>query len=138
MNGTPISSTLKRMLLRITSVLMLLAALRMLMWCLSLINTAVLDDTFAYVGVGCFAAGISYVQRGLERKTEFQTTMKGGIVMAKKKKSKSILLPILIIIYTVLVYATYTSISTLVLGLWGDTVMGTVDSYGNLLIVERK
>jgi hypothetical protein len=50
--------------------------------------------------------------------------------MAKKKKSNNTPLPILIIIYAVLLYVTYTSISTLVLAIWGDSVMGTVDSYG--------
>lgn len=49
------------MLLRISSVLMLLAALPMLLWCLSLINNAALDNTFTYAGVGCFAAGIAYI-----------------------------------------------------------------------------
>jgi hypothetical protein len=49
--------------------------------------------------------------------------------MAKKKTSKSIPLPILILICTVLLFAAYNSLSTLALGLWGDTVMGTIDSY---------
>lgn len=49
--------------------------------------------------------------------------------MAKKKASKNIPLPILILICAVLVYAIYTSISTLALAIWGDSVMGTVDSY---------
>ena len=53
--------------------------------------------------------------------------------MAKKNKSNNIPLPILIIICAVLLYATYTSISTLVLAIWGESVMGTVDSYGSRL-----
>jgi hypothetical protein len=53
--------------------------------------------------------------------------------MAKKKADKNIPLPILIIIYAVLLFATYNSLSTLALGLWGDTVMGTVDSYDSRL-----
>ena len=53
--------------------------------------------------------------------------------MAKKKENKNIPLPILIIICAVLLFATYNSLSTLALGLWGDTVMGTVDSYDSRL-----
>ncbi|NLK40081.1 MAG: hypothetical protein GX303_07595 [Clostridiales bacterium] len=53
--------------------------------------------------------------------------------MPKKKKRNNTPLPILIIIYAVLLYATYTSLSTLALGLWGDTVMGTIDSYDSRL-----
>jgi hypothetical protein len=49
--------------------------------------------------------------------------------MAKKKASKNIPIPILIIICAVLLYAIYTSVSTLALAIWGDSVMGTVDSY---------
>ena len=49
--------------------------------------------------------------------------------MAKKKTSKSISLPILILIYAVLLFAMYLSLSTLALAIWGDSVMGTVDSY---------
>ncbi len=49
--------------------------------------------------------------------------------MAKKKTSKKIPLPILILICAVLLYAIYTSVSTLALAIWGDSVMGTVDSY---------
>lgn len=45
--------------LRVTSVLMLLAALPMLLWCLNLIDNAALDYTYA--GAGCFAAGIVYI-----------------------------------------------------------------------------
>ena len=48
--------------------------------------------------------------------------------MAKKKTNK-IPLPILILICAVLLYAIYTSVSTLALAIWGDSVMGTVDSY---------
>ena len=54
MNSKP-----KRVLLRISSVLMLLAALPMLLWCLNLIDNAALDYTYA--GAGCFAAGIAYI-----------------------------------------------------------------------------
>ena len=54
--------------------------------------------------------------------------------MAKKVKNNRIPLPILIIVCTVLLYAIYTSISTLVLVIWGDSVIGTVDSYGSQLI----
>lgn len=54
MNSKP-----KRILLRISSVLMLLAALPMLLWCLNLIDNAALDYTYA--GAGCFAAGIVYI-----------------------------------------------------------------------------
>ncbi|MGI6362524.1 MAG: zinc ribbon domain-containing protein, partial [Bacillota bacterium] len=53
--------------------------------------------------------------------------------MAKKKTEKNIPLPILIIICAVLLFATYNSLSILALGLWGESVMGTVDSYGNRL-----
>ncbi len=54
--------------------------------------------------------------------------------MAKKNKtSKSFPLPILIIVCAVLLYAIYTSISTLVLAIWGNSVMGTVDSYSSRL-----
>ncbi len=49
--------------------------------------------------------------------------------MTKKKTSKSIPLPILILIYAVLLFAMYLSLSTLALAIWGDSVMGTVDSY---------
>ncbi len=49
--------------------------------------------------------------------------------MAKKKTRKNIPLPILILIYAVLLFAMYLSLSTLALAIWGDSVMGTVDSY---------
>ena len=49
----------KRILLRISSILMLLVALPMLLWCLQLIDNAALD--YAYAGAGCFAAGIVYI-----------------------------------------------------------------------------
>jgi hypothetical protein len=52
-------SKLKRTVLRISSVLMLLAALPMMLWCWNLIDTAALDYTYA--GVGCFVAGITYI-----------------------------------------------------------------------------
>ncbi|AGA68389.1 hypothetical protein Desdi_0866 [Desulfitobacterium dichloroeliminans LMG P-21439] len=49
--------------------------------------------------------------------------------MVKKKKSKKIPLPILLLICAVLLFAMYLSLSTLSLAIWGDSVMGTVDSY---------
>ncbi|HFU3969162.1 TPA: hypothetical protein ACGO20_000655 [Streptococcus suis] len=49
----------KRVILRVSSLLMLLAALPMLLWCLNLIDNAALDYTYA--GAGCFAAGIAYI-----------------------------------------------------------------------------
>jgi hypothetical protein len=49
--------------------------------------------------------------------------------MAKTKTSKNIPLPILIIICAVLLFAMYLSLSTLALAIWGDSIMGTVDSY---------
>ena len=49
--------------------------------------------------------------------------------MAKKKTSKSIPLPILILIWAALLFAMYLSLSTLALAVWGDSVVGTVDSY---------
>ena len=48
--------------------------------------------------------------------------------MTRKKKNK-IPLPILILICAVLLFAMYLSLSTLALAIWGDSVMGTVDSY---------
>ncbi len=53
--------------------------------------------------------------------------------MAKKKNRKNIPLPILILIYAVLLFAMYLSLSTLALAIWGDSVMGTVDSYDSRL-----
>lgn len=55
----PMNSKPKRILLRISSALMLLTALPLLLWCLNLIGNAALD--YAYAGVGCFAAGIAYI-----------------------------------------------------------------------------
>jgi hypothetical protein len=49
--------------------------------------------------------------------------------MAKKKPSKNIPLPILILIWAALLFAMYLSLSTLALAVWGDSVVGTVDSY---------
>jgi ribosomal protein L40E len=48
--------------------------------------------------------------------------------MAKKMKN-NIPLPILILICAVLLFAMYVSLSTLALEIWGDSAMGTVDSY---------
>ena len=53
--------------------------------------------------------------------------------MAKKKTSKNIPLPIFILICAVLMFAMYLSLSTLALAIWGDSVMGTVDSYQSRL-----
>ena len=49
--------------------------------------------------------------------------------MVKKKTNKNIPLPILILICAVLLFAMYLSLSTMALAIWGDSVMGTVDSY---------
>lgn len=46
-----------------------------------------------------------------------------------RKKSNRIPLPILVLIYACLLYAMYVSLSTIALALWGESVMGTVDSY---------
>ncbi len=48
-----------------------------------------------------------------------------------KKKSSKIPLPILIIIYGVLLFAGYQSVSTVVLGVFGQTTTGFVDYYSN-------
>jgi len=53
------NSKTKRALLHISSVLMLLIAMPMFLWCLQLIDNAALD--YAYAGAGCFAAGITYI-----------------------------------------------------------------------------
>jgi len=58
MNGTADYRSLKPVLLRIFSALMLLCALPMLLWCLNLINSAALD--YDYAGIGCFLAAIVY------------------------------------------------------------------------------
>ena len=42
--------------------------------------------------------------------------------MTKKKTSKSIPLPILILIYAVLLFAMYLSLSTLALAIWGERI----------------
>jgi hypothetical protein len=57
----------------------------------------------------------------------------GSVEMSKKKKDKKIPLVILVLIYSVLLYAIYVSLSTLVLAIWGDSVMGTVDIYESRL-----
>ncbi|WP_313164985.1 zinc ribbon domain-containing protein [Sedimentibacter sp.] len=49
--------------------------------------------------------------------------------MAREKKNNRIPVPILIIIIAALLFAMYLSLSTLALAIWGDSVMGTVDSY---------
>ena len=48
----------KRILLQVSSVLMLLCALPMLLWCMNLINNAALD--YDYAGAGCFGAAMVY------------------------------------------------------------------------------
>jgi hypothetical protein len=53
--------------------------------------------------------------------------------MAKKKERKNIPIPIFIIICAALLYAMYTSLSTLALAIWGNSVMGTVDVYSSQL-----
>ncbi len=57
--GTKEKRTGRRILLISASLLMLVSAIPMFMWCLGLINNAALDYTYA--GVGCFAAAILYV-----------------------------------------------------------------------------
>jgi hypothetical protein len=49
----------KQILLVITSLLMLLAALPMLLWCWGLVNNAAHGNDYA--GLGCFVAGIAYI-----------------------------------------------------------------------------
>jgi hypothetical protein len=66
-------------------------------------------------------------------KSEITNNNERSVPMAKKKASKNIPLPILIIICAVLLHAIYTSVSTLALAIWGDSVMGTVDSYDSRL-----
>lgn len=39
---------------------MLLTAIPLILWCISLINGATLDSYFTYAVVGCFAAAILY------------------------------------------------------------------------------
>src|SRR5690554_5072244 len=45
------------------------------------------------------------------------------------KKNNKIPIVIRILIYAVLLFAAYNSISTISLAIWGETVLGTVDSY---------
>jgi hypothetical protein len=52
--------------------------------------------------------------------------------MTNKNKNR-IPLPILILICSVLLFAMHISLSTLSLAIWGDSVMGTVDSYDSRL-----
>ncbi len=47
----------------------------------------------------------------------------------EKKRKNNIPLPIFILVCACLLYAMYSSLSTIALGLWGESVMGTVDSY---------
>lgn len=67
----------KRVLLVVISILMIILAIPMTMWCLSLINSAALEYTYA--GVGCFAASILYLFSIL--------TAIVGLVCAKKPTS---------------------------------------------------
>lgn len=55
----------------------------------------------------------------------------GSIIMAKKKSNK---IPpvILVLICACLLFAMYISLSTIALGLWGQTVMGTVNCRATL------
>jgi len=55
-------------------------------------------------------------------------TKKNSNEYTKKKKNK-IPLPIFIMICAVLLFAIYTSISTLILAIWGESILGTVDNY---------
>ncbi len=50
-----------------------------------------------------------------------------------KKKNNNIPPFMLVLICACLLFAMYISLSTIALGLWGDTVMGTVDSYDSRL-----
>ncbi len=61
MNDMYNNHKLKRILLRISSVLMLLAALPMLLWCWGHIGDVALNHTSSYAGVGYFLAGVVYV-----------------------------------------------------------------------------
>lgn len=65
----------RRVLLRISSVLMLVTALPMMLWCFNLINNAALDSS--YGGIGCFVAGIVYVFS--------MVTAIAGLVFARKE-----------------------------------------------------
>ncbi|NLL46609.1 MAG: hypothetical protein GX250_07360 [Clostridiales bacterium] len=56
MNSKP-----KRIILRISSVLMLLAALPLMLWCWYFFDVSAIDRDLPYASVGCFAAGIVYV-----------------------------------------------------------------------------
>lgn len=57
------------------------------------------------------------------------TKKKNSKEYTKKKKKDKVPLPIFIMICAVLLFATYTSISTLILAIWGESVLGTVDRY---------
>jgi hypothetical protein len=48
----------RRILIIISSILMLILAIPMLLWCLSIIDSAAMDYTYA--GAGCFAVAIIY------------------------------------------------------------------------------
>lgn len=56
------SADKKPALLIISSVIMLLTAIPLLLWCLNLINSASVDMSpgYTYAGAGCFAAAIVY------------------------------------------------------------------------------
>ncbi|MFW5647615.1 MAG: hypothetical protein ACOCG5_00875 [Candidatus Alkaliphilus sp. MAG34] len=72
--GKSMNNSLKRMILWGSSILMLLCALPMMLWCLNLINNAALD--YDYAGAGCFAAAIVY--------TFSMVTAIAGLTFARK------------------------------------------------------
>ncbi len=53
--------------------------------------------------------------------------------MTRKKAKNNLPLPILMIICAVLIFAIYINLSTIVLAFWGETSLGTVDSYHSRL-----
>lgn len=70
--------TKKPLLLVVSSILMLVIAIPMLMWCFTLIDGASVDMTpgYTYAGVGCFAAAIVY--------TFSMVTAIAGLTFAKR------------------------------------------------------
>lgn len=70
--------TKKPLLLIVSSVLMLVVAIPMIMWCLTLTDSASVDTTYGYTyaGLGCFTAGIVY--------TFSMVTAIAGLSLAKK------------------------------------------------------
>ena len=57
--------------------------------------------------------------------------------MVAKMNNNKIPLLILFLIYGALLFATYVSLSTLALGIWGETTVGTVNSYDSRLDDRR-